>query len=217
VEILVAAVVYVGLLYGLGAIVVRTITDPVLMGLALGALSGLIGLAAFYAAFAVRIRSHAAFGVRRTTWKWLLLGVALGIAAVILTRLGVILFALLGGDVTAADPQGDYRAASNGGPLAFALSILFLAVLTPIGEEFAFRGVLMSGLRRYGAWVSIVVSTIVFALAHGINLALIPAVVVGGIAAILYWRSGSVWPGVVVHAVNNGTGVSLALLAGSFA
>jgi len=43
-------------------------------------------------------------------------------------------------------------------------------------------------------------------------LALIPAVIVGGINGILLVRTKSVWPGVIVHAVNNGLGASISLL-----
>jgi uncharacterized protein len=92
-----------------------------------------------------------------------------------------------------SDPQDDYRTAAGGGALALALQLLFIAVLTPIGGEFALCAVLVNAVRRYGAVVSVVVSTLVFALVHGINLALVPAIVVGAIAAILLLRIGSVW------------------------
>jgi uncharacterized protein len=212
IELAVGAAVYVVLRYCLAPFLGQSLDESLIAGLVLGAVSGLMGLAAFYAAFAVRLRAHAAFGVRRTSGKWLLLGAVLGLGAVVVTQGVVIVYALLGGDVAAADPQGDYRAASQGGVLMFVLNALFLAVLTPIGEEFAFRGVLVSGLRRYGPWISVPVSAVLFALVHGVNIVLVPAVVVGIITAILFLRSGSVWPGVMTHAVNNGAIVVLALI-----
>jgi hypothetical protein len=39
--------------------------------------------------------------------------------------------------------------------------------------------------------------------AHGINYILPVAFVVGGVAALLLRKTGSVWPGVIVHATNN--------------
>ncbi|WP_368028374.1 lysostaphin resistance A-like protein [Paenibacillus sp. DCT19] len=87
----------------------------------------------------------------------------------------------------------------------------------PIGEEFAFRGVLTNALERFGPWLSVSISTIVFAAAHGFNAAFVPAVIVGALAAILFHRTKSVWPGVIVHCVNNGTGVLLSLLLAAFA
>jgi uncharacterized protein len=214
-EIVAAAAAYGILLLALPALLRVLPDDAIVRGVVLGGLSGLLGLAAYAAAFAVRIRRHAPFGVGRVSGRWLLIGLAWGVGAFLIVRLITVGLALTGLDLSALDPQGDYRSAAGGGALALVLSILLLGVLTPIGEEFAFRGVLTGGLRRYGAWVSVPVSTIVFALAHGVNLALVPAVVVGAIAAVLFLRSGSVWPGVVVHAVNNTAGVVLsAIVAG---
>jgi uncharacterized protein len=211
-EIVAAAVAYVACFFTLPwAAVALTEGAPVARGLALAALSGILGLVAFAAAYLVRIRKAAAFGLTGVTWRWVLIGVGMGIVAVLVTRLLSIAFLLVGGDLS-ADPQGDYRAAATGGTLALVLQLLFIAVLTPLGEEFAFRGVLTNALQRYGAVVSVLVSTVVFAVAHGINLALVPAVVVGLIASVLFLRSRSVWPGVIVHAVNNGIGTILSLL-----
>ncbi|MEV0615071.1 CPBP family intramembrane glutamic endopeptidase [Nonomuraea sp. NPDC050404] len=44
---------------------------------------------------------------------------------------------------------------------------------------------------------------VVFAFAHGINAVLITALVVGLVAGELRRHSGSIWPGVMVHIVNN--------------
>ncbi|TGD33352.1 CPBP family intramembrane metalloprotease [Brevibacterium sp. S22] len=59
------------------------------------------------------------------------------------------------------------------------------------------------GLLRFGPWVGIIVSAAIFALAHGINPVLPVAFIVGIVNGILFHRTGSVWPGVVVHAFNN--------------
>jgi membrane protease YdiL (CAAX protease family) len=91
------------------------------------------------------------------------------------------------------------------------LTFVFLAVLTPVGEEFFFRGVITNALLRYGPVVGVLSSSVVFALFHGINLALPSALVVGIIAAELMRRSGSIWPAVLVHTVNN-LGLPLAVL-----
>lgn len=49
----------------------------------------------------------------------------------------------------------------------------------------------------------VLVSAAVFAVAHGINYILPVAFVVGVVAALLLRRTGSVWPGVVVHGTYN--------------
>ncbi|SEH01061.1 hypothetical protein SAMN05444920_118250 [Nonomuraea solani] len=175
--------------------------EPVVYGLIVAAWSGIAGLAGFAAAALVRIRSVGAFGVRRTSLRWMLVGVAAGVVAFILK--GVVNYAIIALTGFDADPQGMYYDAAGGGVVPLILTILFLAVLTPIGEEFLFRGVLANALLRYGPVIGVLGSSAVFALFHGINIALPTAFVVGVVAAEMMRRSGSIWPAVAVHAVNN--------------
>ncbi|MFL1379760.1 CPBP family intramembrane glutamic endopeptidase [Nocardiopsis protaetiae] len=186
---------------------------PVVYGLVVAAWSGIAGLFGFAAAAFLRVRSLAAFNVRRTTWRWMLAGAAWGLAALVL-KAGLVLAitALTGYD---ENPQGMYYDAAGGGLWALLLTFLFLAVLTPIGEEFLFRGVVATALLRYGPVVGTVGSAAVFALFHGINIILPVAFVVGLIAAEVMRRSGSIWPAVAVHAVNNAALPLLVLLTGA--
>lgn len=214
-EVAAAAVTYVGLLLLLPpALVHLTTGNEALRGHVFAALSGVLGFATFGAAFVIRRRGWGAFGVRRVSWRWLLIGLGLGLAAIVLSRVVVLVVVALTGDAL-VDPQGSYQDAASAGGVSLAVQLILLGLLTGAGEEFAFRGVLTNALTRYGSVVAVLVSTAIFALAHGINLALIPAIIVGSIAAVLTVRSRSIWPGVVVHVVNNsvGTIVSLALTA----
>lgn len=78
-----------------------------------------------------------------------------------------------------------------------------LSVLPGFVEEFAFRGVIMQGLRRFGDGFALVFSAIMFGLAHG-NLSQAPfAFIVGLILGYLVLRTGSIWPAVTVHFLNN--------------
>ena len=176
-------------------------------GIVSGVLSGGAGLVAFAAAALVRIRSWRVFGVRRTTVRWLLLGVAGGFAALVAKIVTVPLFTALFDVET--DTQASYVAGAGAGAGSLVLMMLTLAVLTPIGEEFLFRGVVTTVLLRYGALVGVVGSAVVFALMHGINVVLPSALIIGLITAELYRRSRSIWPGVVVHAVNNAIGIAI--------
>ncbi|RKS07178.1 hypothetical protein DFP74_2835 [Nocardiopsis sp. Huas11] len=187
--------------------------DPVPYGLVVAAWSGIAGLVGFAAAVAVRVRSLGAFGIRRTTWRWMLAGAGWGVVALVVKG-GLILAitALTGFD---ADPQGMYYDAAGGGTAALILTFLFLAVLTPIGEEFLFRGVVTNALLRYGPLVGVLGGSAVFALFHGVNIILPAAFVVGVIAAEVMRRSGSIWPAVAVHCVNNLALPLLVLLTGA--
>ncbi len=210
-EVAAGAVVYLFFYYAVAPAVARTLSaDAAVQGLALAALSGLMGLAAFAAAYTIRIRRFPTFGLRRVTRRQVLTGIAFGVAAMIISRVVLVVLALLG--VRLDDVQTAYQEASTGGALTFVLQLIFIAVLTPIGEELAFRGVLTNALERFGPWISVPVSTLAFAAVHGLNIAFIPAIVVGGLAGYLFHRTRSVWPGVLVHAVNNGVSALIAFI-----
>jgi membrane protease YdiL (CAAX protease family) len=164
--------------------------------------SGVMGLVAFGAAWALRIRSLAAFGIRRAAGRHLLAGAGLGVLAVVIGSGLSILYVVATGDMQT--PQSSYQAASAGGALSLVLTLIGGSILTPLGEESLFRGVVANALlARYGAWIGVLGSAIVFALFHGINTVLPSAFMVGLFAALLFRRTGSVWPGVVLHGTNN--------------
>lgn len=80
-----------------------------------------------------------------------------------------------------------------------------LCLLTPFVEELVFRGavlrVLLGAFSRH--WVAIAISAAIFALVHA-NPAQMPhAFLVGLLLGWMYYRTGSILPGVVVHWVNN--------------
>jgi membrane protease YdiL (CAAX protease family) len=177
------------------------------------ALSGVAGLAGFTAAALWRIRSWSAFGVRRVSGRWLLIGMAAGFVAFILKGIAILAYIRITGD--SANPQTVFALGAGGGMLSLVLATLFLGVLTPLGEEFLFRGVVTRALLRHGPFIGVAGSTLLFALLHGINIVLPAALVLGLIAAELFRRSGSVWPGVVVHVVFNLPTIPVMILAGA--
>lgn len=82
-----------------------------------------------------------------------------------------------------------------------------IGVLAPIAEEVVFRGAilrtLLTMLNGKWHWVAIILSAVIFGCAHG-NLAQgIHAFVIGCILGWMYYRTGSILPGVVLHWVNN--------------
>lgn len=175
--------------------------DPTVWGLVLTGWAGVAGLAGFAAAALVRRRPLATFSVRRASGRWTLVGAIAGILAFLLkgvVNLGVI--AVLG---PVDDPQGSYYDAAGGGALALVATFALFAVLTPLGEELLFRGVITNALLRFGPVIGVLSGSAIFALVHGINLAMPSAFVVGVIAAEVMRRSGSIWPAVLVHSLNN--------------
>jgi membrane protease YdiL (CAAX protease family) len=175
-------------------------------GAILPALVGYQTLAFTLAALAPLLRHRRAgpglLGLRRVSLRWLLTAAAIGLLA-----RGVVILALI--TVTQAgieigNPQGELIAASQGELPAFVLLVLTGAVLTALAEELLFRGVLFGWLRtRLAFWPAAVGSALVFGLFHGVNVVLPVAFTIGVVCAVLYERTRSLWPSVVVHLTNN--------------
>ncbi|MGH7642661.1 MAG: lysostaphin resistance A-like protein [Candidatus Dormibacteria bacterium] len=116
-----------------------------------------------------------------------------------------ILSPLLGG---MKNPQGcDISTAFGSVPF---LAVISIAVIAPVVEEVVFRGFIYGGLRgRCGVTLSVLVSSVFFALAHSFSvggsiLLLFPSLFIAGIAlALVYERSRSLVPGMVLHASFN--------------
>lgn len=78
-----------------------------------------------------------------------------------------------------------------------------LAVIPAIVEEFCIRGVVLQPLRRYGDKFAIVMSAAIFSVLHG-NMVQIPYTLVAGIyLGYLCVATGSLWPSIVLHFINN--------------
>ena len=82
---------------------------------------------------------------------------------------------------------------------------LAVGLLAPIAEELVFRGAVLRSLLRWNAnhWLCIGLSALAFALVHG-NPAQMPhAFIIGLLLGWLYYRTGSIIPGVAYHWMNN--------------
>lgn len=90
----------------------------------------------------------------------------------------------------------------------FALEFFTVAVLVPVMEEFAFRGVLLSSLREYGAGFAIMGSALVFSLVHMDFSNVVFAFIAGLVFGFLYVKTGNLWITVLIHALNNGIAVA---------
>ena len=76
--------------------------------------------------------------------------------------------------------------------------------LTPaICEELFFRGLIMSGFRKMGLWPALLASSFLFAIAHSSIYRLLPTFILGMIIGYSTWRSGSMFTGIIIHAINN--------------
>lgn len=82
---------------------------------------------------------------------------------------------------------------------------LFVVASGPIIEEIGFRGLLLDGLlkTRCRPWIAILISAVAFGLVHGLWAPFVTATLFGLLAGWLYWRTGSIIPGLIIHIANN--------------
>ena len=83
--------------------------------------------------------------------------------------------------------------------------VLLISLLPAVFEELLFRGYLQRRLlERWSPVVAIGISSILFALIHADSLQHICAVLPGGIFyGIVAYRTRSIWPTIVMHALHN--------------
>ena len=83
------------------------------------------------------------------------------------------------------------------------LMFLGVAIIPPLIEEFSMRGVLLSSMQKYGNRFSMIATAFVFGLFHG-NFTQIPfAFICGLFFAYMTIATNSLWPAIIVHAMNN--------------
>ena len=93
--------------------------------------------------------------------------------------------------------------------VVLAIALVGLVLVAPAAEELVFRGLGFATLGRF----ALPLTTILFALAHGLAVLLIPVAFAGLLLGLLRERTGSVYPGMGVHMSLNALAIGLALLA----
>jgi membrane protease YdiL (CAAX protease family) len=81
--------------------------------------------------------------------------------------------------------------------------MLAAVAFAPLAEEYLFRGLLFRALdREWGGWKALLGTTLFFTVYHP-ALAWVPVATVGFVLAVAFKATGSLWPGVVIHAIYN--------------
>lgn len=96
------------------------------------------------------------------------------------------------------DIAGDF------GPIG--VQFLLIVLIAPFAEEICFRGMLFGGLRtRLPFWAAALGAGLFFGLLHySTGPSAVPSLVVlGMIFALVYERTGSLWPAIIMHVMNN--------------
>jgi CAAX protease family protein len=94
---------------------------------------------------------------------------------------------------------------STHAPLTTYATLIVAVFVAPFCEEVFFRGFVFAGLLRSMPLVwAIVLSALIFAVAHADPGSFVVLFIIGLALAFLRWRTGSLWPGLLLHALNNG-------------
>jgi len=85
------------------------------------------------------------------------------------------------------------------------INVLIIALLPAICEEICFRGALQRIMIHItkNAWTGIIVTSILFSALHMQFQGFLPRMFLGVILGAIYWYSGSLWPSILAHFVNN--------------
>jgi uncharacterized protein len=91
---------------------------------------------------------------------------------------------------------------------AIAATAVLVTVLAPIAEEFLFRGYIFTALRNWaGGWGAALLTGALFGVIHSSPdrpaAYLVPLALFGVLLCLLYWRTGSLYPCIALHAINN--------------
>lgn len=87
--------------------------------------------------------------------------------------------------------------------LSNLLYIFMLIFVSPIMEEYAFRGVMLNSLSRYGKKFALYATAIIFALAHNNFAEMIPAFAMGIMLGKTSLRYKSIQASIVIHILFN--------------
>ena len=134
-------------------------------------------------------------------------GVGFCMLASIVTSYFIFFLGLFGVELSSPD------IAMPKGTVGIITSIIRVVVVAALAEEIALRGYVMGNLRKYGDKFAIIISATVFAVIHG-NLIQAPFALIAGFAIGYFTvKTGSLWTGIAIHAVNNfiSTAVSYAM------
>lgn len=100
-------------------------------------------------------------------------------------------------------------------PISILTYVLALPFFAPFFEELFFRGTIYRNVRKYGPWSMIIISGIIFGLWHLNYQQMIYAAVMGIFACLVFEKTQSIIPTMIVHFIVNSIGFfQLMILSG---
>ena len=172
-----------------------------------------IGCAIYVAVLWRRHIGWRGFGLRPIGRRWIVGSALTGLGCVPL--LVLVVYAVQSAlGLPHVSPQAGAIAPEGASWWGLLLMLPLGGVAVPIAEELMFRGLLFRWLRRHLTFApSAVLSAMIFGIVHGQLEVGIGAFVVGIVLAYAYERSGSLWPSIIIHAVQNSVSFTLMYFA----
>jgi hypothetical protein len=148
-------------------------------------------------------------GIRSSSWMWII-GSAIGtLLAIPLTAVATLLL-MLALKMPLENPQIDFLAPQGINLQSGLIMLLLAGIAAPFAEELFFRGVLYSSFReRWGIVLAVFLSSFIFAVMHGSLIVGFTAFLLAILLALVFEYSRSLWPAVVIHALNNTLRIAL--------
>ncbi|ETW22378.1 membrane protein [Mycobacterium gastri 'Wayne'] len=202
------AFLLVGLVYLLASaafVVVLAGRGPLSAGMLALAVGAPTVIAAGLAVLITTLRGNGPRTDLKLHWSWhgVGLGLLFGFGGLLVTVPASVLYASVAGPGAKSAVASVFSGVQASWPWAVAVFALVVFV-GPLGEEIIFRGLLWGAVdRRWGRWAALVVTTVVFALAH-LEFTRAPLLVVVAIPiALARLYSGGLLASIVAHQVTN--------------
>lgn len=160
-----------------------------------------VGTAIVLAGSGARKAASWQFGLRSTPpWR--------AVGLILLAFVAFLVFTAIWTQLVQSEPDKvlEKLGAKEGAALLIASAAL-TCVVAPICEEMLFRGFIFTSLRNWrGPWPAAVLTALIFGLVHvasapGVDL--LPLAALGLILCLLYRATGSLYPCIAAHAINN--------------
>ena len=144
----------------------------------------------------------------KVSWKKCLIYAAIGLSSflVLYPIISCIDFALISWGINYPTITYEYTTTN------YIISLFSLVLFPAVCEELLFRGLIFSGLRKYSKWLSIILSSIMFAIFHMSIYQSIYPLLFGILLSSIMYRENNIIYCIIAHAINNFTSLTLSYL-----
>jgi len=86
-------------------------------------------------------------------------------------------------------------------------TFILMVIAAPVLEELIFRGIILEGLlKKYSPLVSIIISSLLFGIAHFNPWQFVTGLIIGIFSGWVYYKTRSLMPSIIIHAAANFSG-----------